>query len=82
MGKSHGEPKTKELAPFVISDSSRGQINEKTLKNWGNYSPYFSTVESPAAIPKTCRITYVHALVRHGARAPTTNEMDQSWGSS
>ncbi|KAF8811998.1 phytase [Phlegmacium glaucopus] len=45
--------------------------------SWGNLSPWFSVgrgrfgVDSGPETPKTCRITGLHFLHRHGARYPT-----------
>ena len=47
------------------------------FRSWGNLSPWFSVgrgrfgVDSSPAPPKTCRITGLHFLHRHGARYPT-----------
>ena len=47
------------------------------FRSWGNLSPWFSVgrgrfgVNSTPAPPKTCRITGLHFLHRHGARYPT-----------
>ena len=47
------------------------------FRSWGNLSPWFSVerrrfgVDSSPTPPKTCRITGLHFLHRHGARYPT-----------
>lgn len=50
------------------------------FKKWGNLSPWYSVdrtafgLNSGPEIPKTCRVTGLHLLHRHGARYPT------AWG--
>ncbi|KAF7335328.1 AB hydrolase-1 domain-containing protein [Mycena sanguinolenta] len=47
------------------------------FKKWGNLSPWYSVdrttfgVDSGPETPKTCRVTGLHLLHRHGARYPT-----------
>jgi len=59
--------KTKSGEPFDL------------LRSWGNLSPWFSNpkgtfgVDSGPEPPKTCRITGLHFVHRHGARYPTGN---------
>ena len=51
------------------------------FRSWGNLTPWFSVgrnrfgVNSTPAPPKTCRITGLHFLHRHGARYPTAWSM-------
>ena len=51
------------------------------FRSWGNLSPWYSVgrgrfgVNSTPAPPKTCRITGLHFLHRHGARYPTAWSM-------
>lgn len=76
------EGQTKGQAP--IADESVGFKKKpkfNLFRSWGNLSPWFSVgrgrfgVNSTPAPPKTCRITGLHFLHRHGARYPTAWSM-------
>ena len=62
------------------SDGFKKKPKFNLFHSWGNLSPWFSIprgrfgVNSSPATPKTCRITGLHFLHRHGARYPT------AWG--
>ena len=67
----------------ILTDESVGFKKKPKfdlLRSWGNLSPWFSIlrgrfgVNSSPSTPKTCRITGLHFLHRHGARYPT------AWG--
>lgn len=76
------EGQTKEQV--TITDESVGFKKKpkfNLFRSWGNLSPWFSVgqerfgVKSTPAPPKTCRITGLHFLHRHGARYPTAWSM-------
>ncbi|KAJ6515325.1 phosphoglycerate mutase-like protein [Mycena sanguinolenta] len=57
---------------------SKGKGKQFDLfKKWGNLSPWYSVdrtafgIDSGPETPKTCRVTGLHLLHRHGARYPT-----------
>ena len=67
-----------------ITDESAGFKKKpkfNLFRSWGNLSPWFSVergrfgVNSSPSPPKTCRITGLHFLHRHGARYPTAWSM-------
>ncbi|KAG6839977.1 hypothetical protein C0991_009915 [Blastosporella zonata] len=65
LGDKAGDHKGKWSADFDI------------FKKWGTLSPWYSVgrgafgVDSDPTVPKTCRVTGLHLLHRHGARYPT-----------
>ncbi|KAF9002167.1 histidine phosphatase superfamily [Cyathus striatus] len=71
------------VSPESLGKKHKGKKgkNFDLFKNWGNLSPWYSIeqgafgVNSGPETPKTCRITGLHFLHRHGARYPS------SWGS-
>ncbi|KAK3307546.1 histidine phosphatase superfamily [Chaetomium strumarium] len=64
--------------PRKCDTPDRGFQCGKTLSHsWGQYSPYFTVPsEIDASIPKSCELTMVQVLSRHGARAPTQHRAD------
>lgn len=61
------------------SDGFKKKPKFNLFRSWGNLSPWFSVARgrfglhsSPEA-PKTCRVTGLHFLHRHGARYPTAS---------
>ena len=61
---------------FLGAKSSSGKPFD-LFRHWGNLSPWFSVpkgafgVDSGPETPKTCRVTGLHFVHRHGARYPT-----------
>ncbi|KAJ5096006.1 hypothetical protein NUU61_005362 [Penicillium alfredii] len=50
------------------------QCGRDISRHWGQYSPYFSLASESSIsddVPENCRVTFVQALSRHGARYPT-----------
>lgn len=75
-GQAKGQdPMTEESVGF------RKKPKFNLFRSWGNLTPWYSLgrgrfgVNSTPAPPKTCRITGLHFLHRHGARYPTAWSM-------
>ena len=76
------EGQTKGQAPMPdesVGFKTKPKFN--LFRSWGNLSPWYSVgrgrfgLNSTPAPPKTCRITGLHFLHRHGARYPTAWSM-------
>ncbi|KAI0757472.1 phosphoglycerate mutase-like protein [Daedaleopsis nitida] len=68
------------LSPLALDKNTTADTSKSAFdifKHWGNLSPWFSVergsfgVDSGPEAPKTCRVTGLHLLHRHGARYPT-----------
>ncbi|KDR81978.1 hypothetical protein GALMADRAFT_240377 [Galerina marginata CBS 339.88] len=58
-------------------DANKKKSKFNLFRSWGNLSPWYSVergrfgIDSSVDPPKTCRVTGLHFLHRHGARYPT-----------
>lgn len=62
--------------PRCIESPDEGyQCQPRISHYWGQYSPFFPVPSDISEdVPKTCTITFVQALYRHGARDPTASK--------